>query len=123
MKNGSLSGAEYEEVKKHSGIGAEIVKPFRFFNEGVIMIKHHHEKYGGGGYPSGLKGKDIPLGSRILAIADCYDALTSNRAYRDAYSPEQAVGIMEKEDGTKFDPVLLEIFMNCVSFRKKAEAS
>jgi putative nucleotidyltransferase with HDIG domain len=118
MKNGSLSGAEYEEIKKHSGIGAEIVKPFRFFNEVVIIIKHHHEKYGGKGYPDGLKGKHIPMGSRILAIADCYDALTSNRAYRDAYAPEQAVAIMEKEDGTKFDPEILEIFMKCITSKK-----
>ena len=119
LKNGSLSGTEYEEVKKHSGIGAEIIKPFRFFNDVVLIIKHHHEKYGGKGYPDGLEGKDIPLGSRILAIADCYDALTSKRAYRDAYSPEEAVDIMKKEDGSKFDPAFLETFMAYITSDKK----
>lgn len=119
LKNGSLNGAEYEEVKKHSGIGVEIIKPFRFFNKVVTMIKHHHEKYGGGGYPDDLKGKDIPLGSRILAIADSYDALTNKRAYRDAYSSEQAINIMKKEDGSKFDPSLLETFMACITSGKR----
>lgn len=119
LKNGSLSGEEYEEVKKHSEIGMEIVKPFRFFNEVVRVIKHHHERYNGGGYPDGLKGQDIPLGSRILAIADCYDALTSERAYRKAYPPWEAAKIMKKEDGNKFDGQLLDIFMSCISSKEK----
>ncbi len=118
LKSGSLNGAEYEEVKKHSEIGAEIIKPFRFFNEVILIIRHHHEKYDGTGYPDGLKGKDTPLGSRILAIADSYDALTSKRTYRDAYSPGEAVNIMKKEDGSKFDSKLLDIFMSRIASEK-----
>ena len=118
LKSGSLNGAEYEEVKKHSAIGAEIIKPFRFFNDVILIIRHHHEKYDGTGYPDGLKGKDIPLGSRILAIADSYNALTSKRAYRDAYSSGEAVNIMKKEDGSKFDTKLLDIFMSSIASEK-----
>lgn len=120
LKSGSLNGEEYEEVKKHSEIGTEIIKPFRFFNEVILIVRHHHEKYDGTGYPDGLKGKDIPLGSRILAIADCYDALTSKRAYRDAYSPGEAINIMKKEDGSKFDSQFLDIFMSCISSEDKS---
>lgn len=115
LKNGSLSGDEYEEVKKHCEIGVEIIRPFRFFKDVKLIIKHHHEKYDGSGYPDGLKRKDIPLGSRILAIADSYDAMTSTRVYRRAYSPEEAIKIMKKEGGSKFDYRLLKIFTSCIS--------
>jgi len=119
LKNGALNHAEYEEVKKHSEIGADIAKPLKFFNEVIYMIKHHHENYNGTGYPDGLEGASIPLGSRILAIADAYDALTSTRAYRKAYSSEKAIGIMKSESGKKFDPVLLETFLESLERRKK----
>ncbi|UCD54635.1 MAG: HD-GYP domain-containing protein [Candidatus Omnitrophota bacterium] len=118
LKGGSLNRPEYEHVKKHSEMGVEIIKPFRFFNEVILIIRHHHEKYDGSGYPDGLNGKNIPLGSRILAIADCYDALTSRRAYRKAYSSQQAMNIMKKENGSKFDSQLLDIFMSCISSGK-----
>ena len=84
LKNGSLNSKEFKEVQKHSEIGAEIIKPLKFFAPIVSIIRHHHENYNGTGYPDGLKGEDIPLASRILAIADAYVARTRKRAYREA---------------------------------------
>ena len=76
---------------------------------------HHHEKYDGSGYPSGLKGEEIPLPSRIIALADFYDALTSERPYRKALSRDEAVGIMEESVGTHFDPMVFEHFLRATS--------
>lgn len=120
LKNSSLTRKEYEEVKKHSEIGAEIARPLKFFKEVILMIKHHHESYDGTGYPGSLKGENIPLGSRILAIADSYDALTNKRAYRKAYSTKKALQIMKSENRKKFDPALFKTFVLCISSRKKA---
>ncbi|MGB2705605.1 MAG: HD domain-containing phosphohydrolase, partial [Candidatus Omnitrophota bacterium] len=78
------------------------------------IIRHHHENYNGTGYPDGLKGEDIPLASRILSIADAFDALTSKRAYREAYPAKAAERIMKKDAGKKFDPALLEKFIDCL---------
>ena len=71
---------------------------------------HHHERYDGAGYPQGLKGKDIPLDARIIAVADTFDAITSDRAYRPAKSPEEALKVIEKVAGTQLDPDLVEVF-------------
>ena len=120
LKNGSLNGEEYSEVKKHSEIGAEIVKPFKFFSEVISSIKHHHENYDGTGYPDGLKGEEIPLGARILAIVDNYDALISQRAYRKAYGFREALMIMKKESGKKFDPALFRAFISALPAKEKA---
>lgn len=119
LKEGSLSKKEFEEVKKHSLMGVEIIKPLHFFGEIILMIKHHHENFDGSGYPSGLKGKDIPLGAQILSIADAYDALISERAYRKAYSHDEALEIMKKDSGKKFDPKLLNLFIKCLTTREK----
>ncbi|MGB2705825.1 MAG: HD-GYP domain-containing protein [Candidatus Omnitrophota bacterium] len=114
LKDGSLNSKEFKEVQKHSEIGAEIIKPLKFFGPIVSIIRNHHENYDGTGYPDGLKGEDIPLASRILSIADAYDALTSKRAYREAYPAKGAERIMKKEAGKKFDAALLEKFMDCL---------
>jgi len=119
-KNGSLNGKEYEEVKKHSEIGVEIIKPLKFLSHILTSIKHHHENYDGTGYPDGLKGKSIPLVSRILAVADTYDALTSKRAYREAYTVKKAIEIMRAESDKRFDPKILEIFIRCHSLKEKS---
>ena len=118
-KNGSLSGKEYEEVKKHSAIGVEIIKPLKFLSHILTSIKHHHENYDGTGYPDRLKGKSIPLVSRILAVADTYDALTSKRAYRGAYTIRKAIGIMREESGRRLDPKILGTSIKCYSLKKK----
>ncbi|MFH1381025.1 MAG: HD-GYP domain-containing protein [Candidatus Omnitrophota bacterium] len=119
LKNGVLTIPEYEEIKKHSEIGAEILKPIKAMQELIPIVRHHHESYDGTGYPDGLKGHKIPLIDRIICIADTYDALTSERAYRKAYSPKNAIEIMESEKGKKFDPVLLENFLECLEDLKK----
>src|SRR4030042_2707801 len=115
VKNGPLTKKEYAEVKKHPGFGVRIIKPLRFFNDVIPMMKHHHENYDGTGYPDGLKGEDIPLGARILAIADVYDALVTTRSYRKAFSEKGVLEMMKKEGGQKFDPELLKIFIDSIS--------
>ncbi len=83
------------------------------------MIKHHHENYDGTGYPDGLVGEGIPLAARILSIVDVYDALTSKRAYRKAFPHKNAIGIMKKDSGKKFDLVILEAFMDYIASERK----
>ncbi len=111
FKNGKLTIEEYEEMKKHAKWGAEIIYPIFFLREIIPMVVYHHENYDGSGYPYGLKGEEIPLEARILSVADIYEALTSNRPYRKAFSKENAIKIMEEEKGTKLDPVITDIFL------------
>ncbi len=115
LKKGKLTEKEYEEVKKHPEIGADMLKPFKFLKFVVRIIRHHHENYDGSGYPGGLRKNKIPVASRIISIADAYDALTSKRAYRKAFSSEKAKDIMYSERNTKFDPELLDRFMECLA--------
>ena len=117
-KPGKLSLDEYEEMKVHTRIGKQIVEKVEnltdeseFLKFAKIFATSHHEKWDGTGYPNGLKGADIPLLGRIMAIADVYDALVSVRPYKSAYSHEEAVKIILEGRGTKFDPVLLDVFI------------
>lgn len=114
-KPGKLTDEEFAEVKKHPETGENICRPLRSLEPVLPIIKHHHEKYDGSGYPSGLVGEDIPLLARIMAIVDVYEALTSRRAYRDALTHDEAMRILGEEtaDG-KFDPVLLEKFKQMI---------
>jgi len=114
MKPSSLNEKEFEEVKQHPVLSVEIIRPIKPLAELIPAIRHHHENYDGSGYPYGLKGKDIPLSARILAIADVYDALTSDRSYRKAYSATAALTIMQEDSGVKFDPEILKEFVRCV---------
>ncbi len=109
-KPGKLSSAEYSKIMIHPVVGADILSNVEFPYEVVPIVKHHHEKYDGTGYPSHLKGKDIPFGARILTVVDCYDALTTTRAYRPCYNREQALEMMRRESGRTFDPIVLEEF-------------
>jgi len=112
LKPGKLSGGEYEQVKQHSRKGYEIVKDY--VNKDIAeIILHHHEQFTGRGYPMGLVGSGIPLGSRIIAIADQYDALRNKRPYRNALSKNEAIQIMNK-DAQKFDPEILNLFLSLV---------
>ncbi|HXG91460.1 MAG TPA: HD domain-containing phosphohydrolase [Blastocatellia bacterium] len=113
-KPGKLSAAEYSKIMIHPVVGADILSNVDFPYEVVPIVKHHHEKYDGTGYPSGLKGSEIPLGARILSIVDCYDALTTNRPYRPRYTREQALELMRREAGRAFDPVILEKFFEII---------
>jgi diguanylate cyclase (GGDEF)-like protein len=98
----------------HPVVGADILSNVDFPYEVVPIVKHHHEKYDGSGYPSGLKAKDIPLGARLLTIVDCYDALTTSRPYRPRYTRGQALELMRRESGRTFDPALLATFFEVI---------
>lgn len=109
-KPSTLSGEEYEDIKRHSAIGAEILKKVQFLSGKSQVILHHHENYDGSGYPAGLKKEEIPLESRLLAIVDAYDAMTTERPYRRAISPKEAVEELVKCSGVQFDPALVKEF-------------
>jgi len=98
-------------MRMHCERGAKIVRHLNFLDEARLIIVSHHERWDGGGYPYGLKGEEISLGARIMGIADSYDAMTSDRPYRAAMTPEQAIGEIEKNAGTQFDPVLAKHFV------------
>lgn len=108
-KPSRLTKDEYEEIMKHPVLGEELVKRIRNFKHIAIIIRHHHEFYGGGGYPDGLKGEEIPLESRIIAVADAFDAMTSDRPYRKALSVKRALEILEKNERKQWDPKIVKI--------------
>jgi putative two-component system response regulator len=109
-KPGRLTQEEYEVIKSHPARGVNIVEPLNFLKETIPIIRHHHERFDGSGYPDGLTGDDIPLAARILTVADTYDAMTSSRAYRTALSRETTFQELRRCAGTQFDPMLVELF-------------
>jgi diguanylate cyclase (GGDEF)-like protein len=113
-KKGKLTKKEMEKIKKHPLIASEILKSIQALSGAVPAILHHHESYDGQGYPYGLKADEIPLAARIIAVADAYQALTSDRPYRKAFSVEEAVKIIQQESGTHFDPKVVQAFLKIV---------
>lgn len=111
LKPGKLTDEEFEEIKQHSVIGDNILKPIKFFPKERDMIRHHHERYDGRGYPDGLAGEEIPLTARILAVADTYDAMTSTRPYRKALDHDVAIEELIRCSGKQFDPKVVEAFL------------
>lgn len=111
LKPGKLTDEEFQEIKQHSIIGDNILKPIKFFPKERDMIRHHHERYDGRGYPDGLAGEDIPLTSRILTVADTYDAMTSTRPYRKALGHNIAIDEIRSCSGKQFDPKVVEAFL------------
>jgi HD-GYP domain-containing protein (c-di-GMP phosphodiesterase class II) len=107
-----LTYDEYEIMKKHPVIGANIVGKIHGYENASNIIRHHHERYDGKGYPDGLAGSDIPIGSQIIAIADAFDAMTSNRVYRKSLGREMAEGILVEERNKQFNGELVDIFVN-----------
>lgn len=112
LKDSKLTDDEYSEIKNHPSIGAHILSTASIFNDIIPIVKHHHEKYDGTGYPSRLKANNIPYLARITAIADSFDAMTSKRTYRDSLPIEVVVQEFEKCKGTQFDPQLTDIFLD-----------
>jgi len=110
-KHGKLTLEEYEIMKQHTIKGAEMVKPLGLAKNCVEGIKHHHEAYSGKGYPDGLKGDDIPILAAILAVADAFDAMTTNRPYRSAMSKEEAIEEIKRNLGKQFNPVPAEAML------------
>jgi len=111
-KPGSLTAAEFELIKAHSDIGFQIVRKIPSLEKIALYVRHHHERWDGKGYPSGLMGKNIPFGARIIAVADTYDALTSRRPYRDGISHDEAVRIISHESEKQFCPEAVEAFLS-----------
>lgn len=105
--NGKLSPEDLKKIQEHSNLGVHLLMNINFLSEVVPYITYQKERYDGSGAPEGLKGQSIPFGSRIIAVADSYAAMTSDRPYRKAMSVEKAVGIMESEAGTKWDPIVI----------------
>ncbi len=118
LKKGKLTKKEFDEIKKHPQIGADIIRPIQFLHGLIPFIFYHHERWDGKGYPSGIKGEDIPLGARIIAIADVYQALISDRPYHKAFSKKAAVDIIKKASGTQFDPRIVNSFLKIISKKK-----
>lgn len=111
-KNGPLTTEEMDVVKKHPEWGIDVVRPTKHSDVLVNIIQYHHEKFDGTGYPARKKGKDIPLEARIVAIADIFDALTTNRPYRKAYKLPEALEIIKTMRGMELDPDLVDIFIS-----------
>ena len=111
-KSQKLTDEEFEKVKMHVQYSVKILEDIKQLYEITEIIKYHHEYYDGGGYPYGLKGEEIPLGSRIIAIADAYDSMVSQRAYRNSLTPQEAIEIIQQGAGKQFDPNLVQIFVS-----------
>lgn len=118
LKKSKLTKKEFEEIKKHPQIGADIIRPIHFMQEIIPLILYHHEKWDGTGYPVGIKGAAIPLGARIISIADVYQALTSDRPYRKAFSKKEAMKILKENSGKQFDPKIVKVFLKILKSEK-----
>jgi response regulator RpfG family c-di-GMP phosphodiesterase len=122
-KPGKLTQDEYEVFKRHPVYGRDILDPIKFLHPLIPGVHLHHERWDGRGYPLGLKGNDVPLIARIIAVADTYDAMTSDRAYRRALPHEVAVGEIERCSGTQFDPEVSHSFTGGLDDFREAEAA
>jgi len=110
-KPGKLTNAEFDKMKRHADIGADLLSSIRFPYPVVPIVRHHHENWDGSGYPSGISKTDIPLGARILAVVDCFDALTSDRPYRPRLQTDAAFHILLERAGIMYDPLVVRTFI------------
>ncbi|MFA7705717.1 MAG: PAS domain S-box protein [Candidatus Omnitrophota bacterium] len=118
LKKGKLNKKEFEEIKKHPQIGADIIRPIQFLHALIPFIFYHHERWDGKGYPSGIRGEDIPVGARVIAIADVYQALISDRPYHKAFTKAKALEMIKKASGTQFDPRIVNNFLTVIKKEK-----
>jgi putative nucleotidyltransferase with HDIG domain len=110
-KEGRLDPEELDQIREHPTIGARILLRMAALREAIPYVLYHHERWDGNGYPSGKSGEEIPVEARVLAVADAFDAMTSDRPYRRALSREQALAEVERCAGTQFDPEIARIFL------------
>jgi HD-GYP domain-containing protein (c-di-GMP phosphodiesterase class II) len=110
LKPDRLTVDEFNQMKRHADAGADILQRVRHLRPATDIVRHHHERYDGSGYPSGLAGEDIPFGARIFTVADTLDAMTSDRCYRRALPYSAAVQEIVRCSGTQFDPKIVEAF-------------
>jgi HD-GYP domain-containing protein (c-di-GMP phosphodiesterase class II) len=113
-KAGILLPEEMAVMRTHSQKGAELIAKYKDFSRGAMMIKHHHERWDGGGYPSGLKDYAIPFGARVISVVDSFDAMTSDRPYRKALSIHRAIEILKEGRGTQWDPNIVNAFVDMI---------
>lgn len=111
---GKLSKESWDRIKTHTVLGYELLKEVKEFSSVAKYVRSHHERIDGSGYPDGLKGNDIPLGSRIIGVVDAFEAMTNARHYRQAISKEKAIEELKKNSGTQFDKVIVDVFINKV---------
>ncbi len=115
LKPDKLSDDEYSQIKNHPSIGAHILGSATIFKDIIPIVKHHHERYDGNGYPSRLKGEEIPYIARIAAVADTFDAMTSRRSYRGPIDIEHVKEEIKRCEGTQFDPQIAEVFLDILN--------
>ena len=108
-----MTEEEWAEMKRHPVVGAELIKNIPYLAIAIPVIRHHHERWDGKGYPDGLKGEEIPLAARIVMVADALDAMTTSRAYQRKSSPDEAYEEIVKCAGTVYDPKVVEALKNC----------
>ena len=113
-KPGRLTREEEDVFRTHPRMGCKILRPIQIFESLIPIIYHHHERHDGSGYPEGKAGDEIPQSARILAVADAYDAMTSNRSYRQAMTEEEAVQELLRNAGSQFDPRVVEVFVRII---------
>ncbi|MBQ3834175.1 MAG: GAF domain-containing protein [Elusimicrobia bacterium] len=118
LKKDKLTSEEVKVIRQHPSIGYNIISPIRFLSAIAPMILYHHEWYNGAGYPEGLAKEEIPLGARIIAVIDAYDAMTSDRPYRKALSVKDAVEQLKQGAGKQFDPKIVDIFVKILKEEK-----
>jgi len=117
LKPGSLTDEEMQTIRKHPTFGIAILGPLKFLGKVSELVMRHHERWDGTGYPSGLSAEEIPLASRIIAVADAYDAMTSSRPYREALSHEQAMAEIRRHEGKQHDPAVVAAFLRVIERR------
>jgi putative nucleotidyltransferase with HDIG domain len=111
-KPATLESSERNIIREHPAIGANLIKKIPFLEKASNIVLHHHERYDGKGYPDGLKGEDIPLGARLIAVADAFDSMTTDRPYRPAYSIDYSISQLKDCSGTQFCPIAVEAFIS-----------
>ncbi len=121
QKKSKLTKHEFEIIKKHARIAADILRPIKFLRDLIPLIVYHHERWDGKGYPDGLKADETPIGARIIAVADVFQALMSDRPYRKAFNKKTAVNIITEGSGTQFDPKVVEAFLDILKKEEKRD--
>ncbi len=114
LKSGRLTDEEFEKIKEHPAIGADIISKLGLWDREVDIIRHHHERFDGKGYPDGLAGEAIPKLARIMSVADCFDAMASDRPYRNQMEKSRVIKIIRDNSGTQFDPEVVDAFSRIV---------
>jgi HD-GYP domain-containing protein (c-di-GMP phosphodiesterase class II) len=111
-KPGLLDNDEWQEMRQHPVIGADLVRSVPYLSGALPIIRSHHERWDGLGYPDGISGEEIPLGARIVAVVDCYDAMTTDRVYHSASSHDDAILEIIDGRGTRYDPDVVDAFLD-----------